>query len=236
MSGLNPQLWKVCVWVWGILGSRGWTLVSGVLGYCFGADSHSGCESSSCTIYWSHYFDQKSLFWLLQDTNIIFVCLCTFCQPRPRSAITTAAAWVKPEHRISEKLAFVRFPTQINELWRSTAFDVCTNTIELPAILSSKNSWSSIPSLQLQQGQLVLSMTNNAVFWLRIVPASKELLCKLEVHVWLAAALDFCSAYFYRLDWLWILQLNFFSVTVSGEGAKPQSFNWSLHCQCKIQG
>lgn len=56
------------------------------------------------------------------------------------------------------------------------------------------------PSLQLEQGQLVLSMTNNAVFWLGIVSASKELPCKLEVHLWLAAALGFCSACLYKLD------------------------------------
>lgn len=46
----------------------------------------------------------------------------------------------------------------------------------------------------------MLSMTNNTVFWLGIVSARKELPCKLEVHVWLAAALDFSSAYLYKLD------------------------------------
>ena len=80
-------------------------------------------------------------FCLLQDTNTIFVCLCTFFQPRPSSAVTCNCHCLgKPEHSISGKLAFVRFPTQINELWRNTAFDVCTNDIKLSAILNSKNS------------------------------------------------------------------------------------------------
>lgn len=80
-------------------------------------------------------------FCLLQETNITFVCLCTFFQPRPRSAVTCNCHCLgKPEHRISGKLAFVRFPSQINELWRNTAFDVCTNGIKLSAFLNSKNS------------------------------------------------------------------------------------------------
>lgn len=80
-------------------------------------------------------------FCLLQDTSIRFVCLCTFCQPRSRSDVTCNCHCLgKTEHGISENLAFVIFPTQINELWRNTAFDVCTNGNKLSAILNSKNS------------------------------------------------------------------------------------------------